>query len=258
MNKFSVAKLFEAKCPINKYNVDIEVELVCELLKRFDITDSFFCISVVIKFSNGTSTSHTLHNNDNNKHQLYRFFPEYTYLLKWLNWSVKGPTNYDFVNDTLDSLCSKEIEPPKYKDFVTVDNIPLLYTLEPALISYINTNGLDSLKNTEVIELKNPDNCKVSSLYSIGEYTKEWKNCPFKSRLEAQSFIDTINNHELRTKRILIKSCEKTHPDLNKAKELALLNKVSDSSFTEKNLKKRLTLLIRQFKADLINIGLSI
>jgi hypothetical protein len=252
---YKITKEFSASHPNNPYEYDIKVIIECFLSS---VTNRF---SIEVNIFDSTSKQHISREcNVRTKEYIKKYFPELLYIYKWVAWNKKGPTHYNFVKDTLREANYQELEPNKYKQFLKIGSTPLLYPLESNFIKYLSINGFEKLKHTEVKLLINRDNDSIRSLYSIGDYTYDWYKAPFITRVEAQAFLDTINTctSKIEVVSAIAEYGRRKEPNLEKAKRLALLTRVKDTSFTEKNLKRRLNKLIKMFKADLLSLGIQL
>lgn len=250
---YKITKEFNATHPNNPYEHDIKVIIECYLCP----TTKCFRVDINI-FDSYTKQHITREYNRRTEEYLKRYSPELMYIYKWIGWNNKGPTDYNFVKDTLKKANYQELEPSKYKQFLKIGSIPLLYPLESNFIKYLSINGVEKLKHTEVKILVNKDNYNIRSLYSIGDYTDDWNKAPFATKVEAEAFLHTINTSKIEIVNVIAEYSKRKEPDLEKAKKLALLTRIKDTSFTEKNLKTRLRRLIKLFKKDLLSLGIQL
>lgn len=255
MNELRITKIFEND---TIYQATLDIKLIKQNTGLVYNKQKSLSLNISIQKESGKPLeSFNAKSTEASRKYISTYFPEYSYLLEWVDWSIEGPIHYSYVEYILNLTKAVTLQPAEYKYFLTIAGIPLLYKIEQSLYDYITKEGIDKIKSDKVVEFNHPDNGNIRKLYSIGNCTKTWKDAPFTSRVEAEAFLETIlslNNIEV--KQLLTK---KEDLKSNVLKRIELLSKLKESDvklYTKEILQQQLKLCTKKFKSIIRKLGL--
>jgi hypothetical protein len=198
--------------------------------------------------------------------EIVKYFPEFKELIKWHLMSSDGPLHY--IADTIywakdREYINKEIgEPVEFKRALKFKKIPLIFDFKDSFYDFITSvKNWDDVKIVTLEYKKDKDNYTYSPSYTFeGTNSIEWYQGEFKTLQKAQEWLEMFKTFDFDIIQTPIEWNEAKEPNIENAKRSAIwgateldtdITKLNDEEF----LKKRLPLLVIEFKKAMENIG---
>lgn len=198
--------------------------------------------------------------------EISKHFPELKHLIKWHLMSSDEPMHY--IANTLfharnKTHMDKEIgEAVSFETKLKFENMPFTFKEQSqGFWNYLNEVG--DFKNIEVeaVEYDDKGSYKYSDHYSLTGFIKEnepkkWYKAPFKTKEEANEFLNALQCNKYEFVKIPTKWCEAVTPNLEHARSTAIWEDATlEQLQNEELLKARLPQLLNDFIADIEAIG---
>lgn len=190
------------------------------------------------------------------------FFPELAPYVKWHLTSSDGPMHYidnSLYHARTTTHKGKRVgEPVSFETRLGFKGMPFTFSE--------HTNGFfDYLKSLDgdireigiiPIEHKSdPETYSCKYTLSGVAINKEWYQCPFDTKNEAEEFLRALNNFKMMFIEVPTEWCEAVEPNLDYARSSAVWTEAELEDFTEENLIARLPGLMTEFRNDVESLG---
>ena len=200
-------------------------------------------------------------------------FPELAHLIRWHLTSTAGPMHY--AANTIwhagdrDHWGKRKGEPHSFVRHVRFGDNPMTHSLSKGLAKFLADHkplaGAPAY-DFQVIEVAHRDNGKpgtyqFSPKYTFGGLGKEWHECPFDSREEAENMLFALNNCNPQFIDIPTQWGEGKARDFDAARRCAIWPEATDAELMQEPaelraaLEARLPALIEAFRADMDAAG---
>lgn len=178
--------------------------------------------------------------------EIEKYFPELAHLIKWHLVSTDSPMHY--ISNALyhagdrDCWGRRAGEPCQWETHIQFGNFPITKQISEKLAAFIdhtiefNKTALPSnpdRKPFEVIEIphdKKPgDTYDYSPNYTIhSKHQTSWSGAPFRSRIEAQQFVEALKNYPYQIIKIPTAFAKGKERDLDAARRAACWPEATD------------------------------
>jgi len=191
------------------------------------------------------------------------FFPELAPYLKWHLTSSDGPMHYvsnSLYHSRTTTHDGKKVgEPVSFKTRVGFHTIP--FTFEESVkgfFDYLKSLYDRKFSDINIVPIEHKkDTYDFKPKYTLSGFDKnrEWYQCPFDTKGEAEEFLFALNNFKMMFIQIPTQWAEPVTPNLSFARSCAVWEDAKIEDFTEEKLKARLPALMKEFKKDVETLG---
>lgn len=203
--------------------------------------------------------------------EIIKYFPEFAHLIKWHLCNSEAPMYY-LANTTYHArdreYKGKEIgEAVAWDEHLKFEGYPFNFK-EPrtGFFKYLqrvtNWKFEDSgliMKDIEVLEVKHPRDPKTySANYTFSNYieSNDWYKAPFRTRNEAEEFLEALQTLEFEIVKVPTKWNEAVEPNLEAARSCAIWEDATlEQLQSEEALLERLPKLMQEFRKDIEALG---
>jgi hypothetical protein len=185
-------------------------------------------------------------------------WPELAHLRKWHLCSTKGPMYY--VANSLYHASNRDCwgflkgEVKSYETTITFDNVPIKHKIDKKFLKWIFEQDKQTLCIVE--RPYTGTEYKFDPHYSFEGFGQNWYECPFKTKEEAQDFLNALLNCKVTLHETPCAWGEGKEPDLEAARSCAIWPDAQLEDFTKEKLEARLPKLMEQFRKELNEFGL--